>query len=203
MLMLFYAHPHIPLCLDPSSSLMLHRMDGGNILLHVFPPPPNFYQSSQVYWGNPYALADSDNDSNHSDNVPVDVGVRAAAIYVSTSVANVSNVVACVSAASVDVSAAALDICPLDAALANVSAPVVDASAYFVNTSNLAVNMSADVDVANINFVPAALNHATSPFDNIMSDSRRKSTGRSVEPSNVTGIDKQHKMWIQQVMIDD
>jgi hypothetical protein len=55
----------------------------------------------------------------------------AAAIDVSTSVANVSNVVACMSAASPDVSAAAVDIRPLDAALAEVSTPVDDASAYF------------------------------------------------------------------------
>ena len=36
-----------------------------------------------------------------------------------------------------------------------------------------------------------------------MSASWRESKGRSVEPSNVTGIDNQHKMWIQQVMMDD
>ena len=40
--MLFYAHPHTPLCLDPSSSLLLHQMDGGNIFLHVIPPPSRF-----------------------------------------------------------------------------------------------------------------------------------------------------------------
>jgi hypothetical protein len=75
----------------------------------------------------------------------------------------------------------------------------------FVYTSAVAVDVSADVDVANINFVPAALNHATLPCNNIMSASRRESTGRSVEPSNVTGIDNQHEMWmwIRQVIIDD
>jgi hypothetical protein len=31
---------------------------------HVNPPPPDFYQSRQAYWGNPYSAADSDNDSN-------------------------------------------------------------------------------------------------------------------------------------------
>ena len=94
-------------------------------------------------------------------------------------------------------SAAAVDLCTFDAVLA-------DVSAYFVDTSAVAVDVSADVDVANINFVPAALNHATSPYNNIMSASRSESTGRSVKPSNgVTGINNQHEMWIQQVMIDD
>jgi hypothetical protein len=157
----------------------------------------------QVYWGNPYSLADRDDDSNHSNDVPVAIDVRAAAIDVSTSVANVSAVVACVSTASVDVSAATVDLCPFDAALADVSAAVVDASAYFANMMDVAVDVSADVDVANINFVPAGLNHATSLYENIMSVSRRKFTGWSVEPSYVTGINNQHEMWIRQVMLDD
>ena len=106
-------------------------------------PPSRFYQTCQVYWGNPYALANSNDDSNHSNNVPLAVDMRATAIGVSTSVANLSAVVACVSAASVDVSAAPVDLCPLDAAIADVSNAAVDASAYFTDTS-------ADVDVANI-----------------------------------------------------
>ena len=129
--MLFYAHPHTPLCLDPSSSLLLHQLIECNILLRVFPPPPDFYQSPQVYWGNPYALANSYDDSN----VPLAVNVRTTAIDVSTSVANVSAVVACVSAASVDVSAAPVDLCPLDAAIADVSNAAVEASAYFADRS--------------------------------------------------------------------
>ena len=188
--------PTHPLCLDPSSLLLLHWMDGGNILLHVFPPPPNFYQSRQVYWGNPYALANSDDDSNQSDDLPLAVGVRATAIDVSTSFANVSAVIACVSAASVDVSAVIMDLCPFDAAIADISAAIVDASAYFANTS-------AAVDIANINFVPTGLNHTTLLYENIMSTSQRKFTGQSVKPSNVTGIDNKHKMWIQQVMLNN
>ncbi len=151
------------------------------------PPPPNFYQSRQVYWGNLYALADSDNESD----VPLAVDVRATPIDVSTSVANISAVVACASAASVDVSAAfvdvsaaTVDLCPLE------SNAAVDASAYFAD-------MSADVDAANINFVPAGLDHATSLYKNIMSTSRREFTGRSVEPSNVTGINNKHEIWIR------
>jgi hypothetical protein len=31
---------------------------------HVIPPPPDLYQSRQVYWGNPYSDVDSDNDSD-------------------------------------------------------------------------------------------------------------------------------------------
>ena len=57
-------------------------------------------------------------------------------------------------------------------------------SAYFVD-----LNVIADVNVANVNIVPVALNHATLPYNNIMSASWRESTGQSVEPSNVTGID--------------
>ena len=149
------------------------------------PPPPNFYQLRQMYWGNPYALADSDDDSD----VPLAIDVCATAIDVSTSVAKVSAVVACASAASVDVSAATVDLCPLDAAIADVSNAAIDVSTYFSNTS-------ADADVNNINFVPAGLNHATSLYENIMSASRRESAGRSAEPSNVTEIDNMHEMWI-------
>ena len=166
-----------------------------------------------MYWGNPYALADSDDDSN----VPLAADVRATAIDVSTSVDNVSAVVPCaraasvdvstasvdVSAASVDVSAASVDVStsPVDLCSLESNAPV-DASAYFAD-------MSADVDVANINnvaninFVPDGLNHATSLYKNIMSASRREFTGRSVEPSNVTGINNKHEMWIRQVMLGD
>ena len=36
-----------------------------------------------------------------------------------------------------------------------------------------------------------------------MSASRRESAGRSVEPSNVNGINNQHEMWIRQCMKDD
>ncbi len=56
-------------------------MDVCNIL-HVIPPPPNFYQSRRVYWGIPYDTADSDNDSNHSGDVPVAVHMCAATIDV-------------------------------------------------------------------------------------------------------------------------
>ena len=31
------------------------------------PPPPDFYQSRQAYWGNPYSDADSDDDSDSDD----------------------------------------------------------------------------------------------------------------------------------------
>ena len=30
-------------------------------------PPPDFYQSRQAYWGNPYSAADSDDDSDSDD----------------------------------------------------------------------------------------------------------------------------------------
>ena len=103
--------------------------------------------------------------------MPLAAGVHATVIDVSTSVANGSAVVACVSAASVYVSAATVDLCPLDAVIADVSNAVVDANTYFANTS-------ADVDVANINFVPVGLNHATSLYKNIMSTSRRESSCR-------------------------
>jgi hypothetical protein len=156
-----------------------------------------------VYWGNPYAPANSNDDSNHSDDVPIAVDVRAAAIDVCAFVIDVRTVVADMSTASVGVSTAAVDLCPSDAALADVSTAFVDASIYFVDTSAVSVDVSTNGIVANINTVPAAPNHATSPYDNIMSASRRESTGWSVEPSNVTGIDNQHEMWIQQVMIDD
>ena len=63
--------------------------------------------------------------------------------------------------------------------------------------------MSADVNIADVNIVPVTLNYATLPHNNIMSAARRESTGRSVGPLNVTGINNQCKMWIQQVMMDD
>ena len=94
-------------------------MDGSKILLHVIPPPPDFYLSRQVYWGNPYAPTDSNDDSNHSNDVPVAIDVRAATIDVCASAINIHAVVAGVSAASVDVSTAAVDLCPSDAALAD------------------------------------------------------------------------------------
>ena len=89
-----------------------------------------------------------------------------------------------------------------------IHAHVANVSVYFVNMSNVAVNVSADVNVANVNIVPVTLNHvtlnhATLPYNNIMSAARRESTGRSVGPLNVTGINNQRKMWIQQVMMDD
>ncbi len=114
----------------------------------------------------------------------------------STSVKNVSAVVPCARAASVDVSAASVDVSPPPVDLCSLEshAPVV-ASAYFAD-------ISADVDIANINdhaninFVPDGLNHASSPYETIMSASRRELVGRSVEPSNVTGIDNKHEIWI-------
>ena len=65
--------------------------------------------------------------------------------------------------------------------------------------SAVSVDMSTDGNVTNINTVPVAPNHATSPYDNIMYTFRRESTGRSVEPSNVTGTNNQHEMWIRQM----
>ena len=41
-----------------------------------------------VYWGNPYATANSDNDSDHSGEVPIAVNMRAAPIDVSPFVAH-------------------------------------------------------------------------------------------------------------------
>ena len=137
------------------------------------------------------------------DNVLIAVDVRAAAIDVCASVDNVCAVVAGVSTAFVDVSAAAIDLCPSDVALADVSAAIIDASIYFVHTSAVSINVKADVNVANINIVPADPNHVTLPYDNIMSASWRDSTGQSVKPSDANEIDNQYEMWIQKVMIDD
>ena len=74
---------------------------------------------------------------------------------------------------------------------------VANVSVYFVNMRNVAINVSADVNIADVNIVPVTLNHATLPYNNIMSATRRESTGRSVGPLNVTGINNQHKMWIR------
>ena len=178
-------------------------MDGSNIFLHVIPPPSQFLPIAPGVLGEPICPANSDDDSNHSDDVPIAVDVRAAAIDVCASVINVRAVVAGMSAASVGVSTATVDLCPSDAVLADVSTAFVDASIYFVDTSAVSIDVSTNGNIANINNVPAAPNHATSPYDYIMSASQRESTGWSVEPSNVTGIDNQHEMWIRQVMIDD
>ena len=115
-------------------------MDGGNIL-HVIPPPPNFYQSRRVYWGNPYATANSDDNSNPCGNVPIFVDMRAAAIDVSAFVADVSAAVAGVSAASINVSAAAIDLCPSNA---DKCTTVPGVSAVDVKASDAAVYMSSD-----------------------------------------------------------
>ena len=240
--MLFYAQSHTPLGLDPSSSLLLHRMDGGNIIHHVISPPSQFLLVAPGVLGKPICRRRQPRQQRPQQQRDRRRLLRAATIDVSASVAKVSAVVAGMSAFSVDVSAAAVDLCPFDtdvratipgvsaavvnvsaaivnvsavavnvsasvanvsAAVADVSAAVVDLSPYFINTSTVAADVSADVNVANINIVPAALNHGTLPFDNIMSTSRCESTGRSVKPSNVTGLDNQHKMWIRQGMIDD
>jgi hypothetical protein len=114
------------------------------------------------------------------------VEVSAVAVDVSASIANMSAAVANVSAAVADVSAAILDV-----------------SAYFVDMSAVSINVSADGNVANANIVPVALNHATLSYNNIITTSWHESIGQSVEPSNVTGNNNQHKMWIRQVMMDD
>ena len=138
---------------------------------------------------DPHATVDSNDNSNRSGDVPVAINVHAAAIDVSASVANMSAAVASVSAAAIDVSAAAIDLRPSNA---DMCAAV-----------NVAVSVRADVNVADINIVLIALNHAASPYNNIMPAARRESTGGSVKPLNVTGINNQHKMWMQQVMMDD
>ena len=58
--------------------------------------------------------------------------------------------------------------------------------------------------IAAVGALPAAHNNCTTtPYNNLMSASRRESAGRSVEPSNVNGINNQHEMWIRQCMKDD
>jgi len=57
---------------------------------------------------------------------------------------------------------------------------------------------------AAVGAVPATHNNfTTTPYNNLMSASWRESAGRSVEPSNVNGINEQHDMWIRQCMKDD
>ncbi len=55
------------------------------------PPPPNFYQSCQGYWRNPYVNASSDNDR---DNVPITNNVSSALADMSAAIANVNNCIA-------------------------------------------------------------------------------------------------------------
>ena len=58
--------------------------------------------------------------------------------------------------------------------------------------------------IAAVGALPVANNNCTTtPYNNLMSASRRESTGRSVEPFNVNGINEQHEMWIRQCMKDD
>jgi hypothetical protein len=58
--------------------------------------------------------------------------------------------------------------------------------------------------IAAVGALPAAHNNCTTtPYNNLMSASRRESAGRSFEPSNVNGINNQHEMWIRQCMKDD
>jgi hypothetical protein len=58
--------------------------------------------------------------------------------------------------------------------------------------------------IAAVGAVPAAHNNfTTTPYNNLMSASRRESADWSVEPSNVNGNNKQHEMWIRQCMKDD
>ena len=58
----FYAEPHSPLAQIPpllSCCFILDLTQSIRNIQHVIPPPPNFYQSRQANWGNPYATADS------------------------------------------------------------------------------------------------------------------------------------------------
>jgi hypothetical protein len=81
-----------------------------------------------------------------------------------------------------------------DATISN--APIIDANAHIGDEHAV---------IADVDAVPAADNNlTTTPYNKIiMPAARRESAGRSVEPSNVNGINEQHEMWIRQCMRDD
>jgi hypothetical protein len=128
---------------------------------HVIYPPPNFYQSCQSYRGNPYAIANSDDDSNdNSNDVP-------AAANVSAAVADMSATAICDNDSNDDSN-------DVPSAPANVSAAITDVNPVVGDRNAV---------IANVNAVSADFNYATAPYYNLISAARHESTGRSVEHS--------------------
>ena len=146
------------------------------------PPPSDYYQSRQAYWGNPYSAADSDDDS---DDMPAAAPNSTVAVAGLTTKATKADAVV---ADAVDAS----DV------ITDEYAPIADATL---------IDAHIDVEhavIAAVGALPAANNNCTTtPYNNLMSASRRESAGRSVEPSSVNGINNQHEMWIRQCMKDD
>jgi hypothetical protein len=71
--------------------------------------------------------------------------------------------------------------------------PIADAT---ITDAHIGVDHA---DIAAVGAVTAVHNNfTTTPYNNLMSASRRESAGWSVEPSNVNGINEQHEMWIRQ-----
>jgi hypothetical protein len=148
------------------------------------PPPPNFYQSRQAYWGNPYSAADTDSDDD-SDDMP------AAAPNSTVAVAGLTT-------KATEADAVVADAVDASDVITDEYAPIADATL---------IDAHIDVEhavIAAVGALPAANNNCTTtPYNNLMSASRRESAGRSVEPSSVNGINNQHEMWIRQCMKDD
>ena len=144
------------------------------------PPPPDLYQSRQAYWGNPYSTADSDDDSEDMSAAASNPTVALAGL---TTEATEATEAVTVVADAVDAS----DV------IADKYTPIAYAT---ITDAHIGVEHAV---IADVGAVPATHNNfTTTPYNNLMSASRRESAGWSVEPSNVNGINKQHEMWIRQ-----
>jgi hypothetical protein len=140
-----------------------------------------------------------DNSNNNSDNVP------SAAADVSASITDVNPVVANVNGVVANIDATANSnngiVGGNNDNSNNVPSDAANVSAAITNV----ITAVADVNhvIADVVDVSANFNHATTPYNNLMSAARPESTGQSVDHSNVTGINNEHMRWIQQCMNND
>ena len=148
-----------------------------------FPPPPDLYQSPRAYWGNPYSAADSNNNS----------------VDMSTATSNPTVALAGLTTKSTKAVTVVTNAVDASGVIADEYTPIAEDAT--ITDAHIGVEHAV---IAAVGAVPAAHNNfTTTPYNNLMSASRRESAGWSVEPSNVNGVNEQHEMWIRQCMKDD
>jgi len=144
------------------------------------PPPPELYQSRQAYWGDPYSAADSDDDSDD----------------MSAAVSNPTVALAGLTTKATKAVTVVADAVDAGDVIADEYTPIAEDAT--ITDAHIGVEHAV---IAAVGAVPAAHNNfTTTPYNNLMSASWRESAGRSVEPSNMNGINEQHEMWIRQCM---
>jgi hypothetical protein len=137
---------------------------------HVNPPPPDFYQSRQAYWGNPYSAADSD---DNSDDIPAAAPNPTVAVAGLTTEATkaVTVVADAVDASDVIVDASDVIVNASDV-IADKYSPITDAT---IADAHIGVEHAV---IAAVGALPVANNNCTTtPYNNLMSASRRESAG--------------------------